>query len=154
MSYLSIGSVSLTFEGEPPNCFDENSNFSSLHRESVGQQGKMTVLFKGVCCLVREQYNGTKQTLKLLLLRPFSYITVTLKQCRPLQVFSSDMMWFCVCEWTQTFHQSPQSVIYSLRGEANTVHTCGHWETAFGYVTLAQQVNVQSLVRIMFHPSL
>lgn len=36
-------------------------------------------------------------------------------------------MWFCVCRWTQT---------------------------TFGYVTLVQQVNVQSLVKIMFRPNL
>lgn len=51
-------------------------------------------------------------------------------------------------------HQSPQSLIYSLRDEANAVHTCGHCETTFGYVTLVQQVNVQSLVKIMFRPNL
>lgn len=89
-----------------------------------------------------------------VLLGPISYISVMPKQCRPSLVFRSDLMWFCVCRWTQMSHQSPQSLIYSLRDEANAVHTCGRCETTFGYVTLVQQVNVQSLVKIMFRPNL
>lgn len=89
-----------------------------------------------------------------VLLGPISYISAMPKQCRPSLVFRSDLMWFCVCRWTQMSHQSPQSLIYSLRDEANAVHTCGRCETTFGYVTLVQQVNVQSLVKIMFRPNL